>query len=60
MSILIPTDTVQPRFTYDFGINHDIDLLRVVPGLRVLVSVALDTHVLVYDHDFDWEDVSAG
>lgn len=53
MGILIPSQAIDPRLTDKSRIEHDVDFLAMEPGLRVLVSVALDTNVLVYDHDFD-------
>jgi cytochrome c oxidase subunit IV len=37
------------------GINHDVDFLRVEPGLRVLVSIALDADMFVYNHYLNWK-----
>lgn len=53
MRILIPSQPIDPRSTHVCTLKHDIDLLRVEPALRVLVSVSLDADLLVYDHDFD-------
>lgn len=53
MGILIPPQSVNPGLTNQLGVKHDIDLLAVIPGLRVLISISLNTDVLVYNHDLD-------
>ena len=53
MRILIPSQSINPRRAHLLALEHDVDLLRVEPGLGVLVPVALDADLLVHDHDFD-------
>lgn len=53
MGVLVSPDAIDPRLTYCGAVKHHVDLLTMVPGLRVLVSVALDANVFVDNHDFD-------
>lgn len=53
MGVLVSPDAIDPRLTYRGAVKHHVDLLTMVPGLRVLVSVALDANVFVDNHDFD-------
>lgn len=51
--ILITSQGVDPR-PADLGtVDHDIDLLAVEPGLRVLITVPSDADLLVHDHQLD-------
>jgi hypothetical protein len=51
---LISPYTIFPRLADQRRINHDIRFLAVEPGLRVLISVALDADVGVDDHQFNY------
>lgn len=53
MRVLVPPQAIDPRTTHQAAVEHDVYFLAVVPGLRVLVTVALDADVLVDDHHFD-------
>jgi hypothetical protein len=51
---LIPRNSLEPRPANLLGFEHDIDLHRVVPRLRDLISMSLAAEVLVDDHEFDY------
>src|SRR5438034_514315 len=51
--VLIAVDSFPPLLASCFRINHDIDLLGVVPALGVLVPRTLYTDVPVGDEEFD-------
>jgi hypothetical protein len=53
MRVLVPTYALFPCTAYSRGVDEDVGLLGVVPGLGVLVSVALDADVGVCDEEFD-------
>jgi hypothetical protein len=50
--VLIALDSFPPHLASCFRINHDIDLLGVVPALGVLVPRTLYTDVPVGDEEF--------
>ena len=51
--VLIPRHTLEPGVAHQGAVDHDVDLLAVVPALGVLVAVALDGDVAVDDHQLD-------
>lgn len=53
MSILILPQPFHPLAHDQRAVTHDVDLLTVVPALRVLVAVPLDGDVPVHEHDLD-------
>jgi hypothetical protein len=53
MRILIPANAFLPRLADGGRVEQNIDFLGVVPGLGVLVAVALDGDVGVGDEEFD-------
>ena len=53
MGVLIPANALLPRLTDHRRVEHDVDLLGMVVRLGILVTVALDGDVRVYDHEFD-------
>lgn len=50
---LIPAELLQPVSAYVVRIDHDVDLHRMEPRLCVLITVTLDTNMLIDDHEFD-------
>lgn len=54
MRVLISVESTNPLRADGGRVQHDVYFLTVVPGLGVLVAVALDGEVGVDDEDFDW------
>lgn len=52
-SVLIASQSIDPRAADLRAVKHDVDLLAVVPGLRVLVSAPDDADGFVHDHELD-------
>ena len=51
--VLVLPDTLKPLTTDKGAIDHDIDFLRMVPCLCVLVSRTLNCDMVIDDHQFD-------
>jgi hypothetical protein len=52
---LITQYAILPSAADGLRINHDVYFHRMVPGLGVLVSIALHADLVVDDHELDWE-----
>ncbi len=53
MRVLVAADAFFPGTADGGAVDEDVDFLGVVPGLGVLVAVALDADVVVGDQEFD-------